>query len=137
MYANDIDRAALKKIEQRCEEEGIGNIVAIQGTKDDPRLPESALDMVLMVNVFHLLEDEVEFLESIQGSLKTDGTLVLVQWDGLKLEGEAPHGHRVAASDRVLFSSDRLVRVVESAGYRLDQFDSSLSMQNIFVFRLR
>ena len=90
-----------------------------------------------MVNVFHLLENEKKFLGKARSSLKPGGTLVLVQWDAEKLESEMPSGGEMPEADRVLYSSDRLIRVVESSGYTVDRIDRSLSTQNIFIFRVK
>ena len=62
----------------------------VLGKKDDPNLPDNTMDMVVLVNVIHLVEDQVSFLRNTKSDFKPGGRLVLVQWDAEKLAREAP-----------------------------------------------
>src|SRR3989338_5177025 len=58
---------------EEIEEEGIKNTKVILGEPDDPKLPENSLDLALMGNVYHEVENPVALLKSIARSLKSDG----------------------------------------------------------------
>ena len=53
VYANDIQQAMLDIIRGRIERERIPNIELVLGTTTDPRLPRAAVDLAIMVDVYH------------------------------------------------------------------------------------
>ena len=59
VYAEDIQPQMIEAIERRVLREGLGNVRMILGTPDDPALPESSLDAVLIVNTYFEMEDPV------------------------------------------------------------------------------
>ena len=48
VYANDIDRSALRHIQKQCAQENIRNIEIIQGKVEDPLFPKMQLDADLI-----------------------------------------------------------------------------------------
>jgi SAM-dependent methyltransferase len=48
VYANDIDAGSLAYLRERCQRDGVGNVVTILGKMDDPLFPPSGLDLVFM-----------------------------------------------------------------------------------------
>ncbi|UCD59125.1 MAG: class I SAM-dependent methyltransferase, partial [Candidatus Hydrogenedentota bacterium] len=79
IYANDIDQEALQFLKRRCDSHGFKNVKTILGSVTDPKLPEAALDMVIMVNVVHCLEKPVELFKNLNSSLKPEGFFVIVE----------------------------------------------------------
>jgi ubiquinone/menaquinone biosynthesis C-methylase UbiE len=87
IYATDIEEGPLKAIRDRAKNEGFDNIKTILGKPDNPNLPKGRIDIILMVHVFHIVIDNQDPLvlpENIKSSLKPDGLVALVQWDGKK-----------------------------------------------------
>ncbi len=78
IYANDIDEDSLSMIRERCRQIGVTNVETVLGKEDDPLLPQRALDMVLMVWVFHHLESPAPLLKNLKPSLKEGAPLVIV-----------------------------------------------------------
>lgn len=130
VYANDIVKSMLDIIEETCRRENITNITTILGKQDDPLLPEGKLDMALMVNVIHLLENPVLFLKKVKPCLKEDGVFVIIQWDSKKLQIEAPIPN---LPEDETFSLDAVLRPVYQAGYKVVRIKQFLPLQNIFV----
>ena len=60
VFANDIDKNALRYIENKCESDHITNIETILGKVADPLFPADTLDMVFMIAAFHDFEKKVE-----------------------------------------------------------------------------
>ena len=54
----------------RLAAEKLTNVETVLGTADDPKLPSSAVDLILMVDVYHELEYPFEVMESIVRALK-------------------------------------------------------------------
>ncbi len=78
IYANDIDENSLSTIRERCRRDGISNVEVVLGKEHDPLLPQQALDMVLMVWVFHHLDQPAPLLKNLKSSLKDGAPLVIV-----------------------------------------------------------
>ena len=78
IFANDIDKEALKSIDDRCEDEGIANIETILGEVDDPLFPKNSVDMIFMSFVYHLLEEPVEMMKNLKPAMKREATVVII-----------------------------------------------------------
>src|SRR5262245_6039980 len=70
VYASDIQQAMLDIIRDRIARERLSNIELVLGTPTDPRLPRAAVDMVLMVDVYHEFSEPQVMLRRIRESLK-------------------------------------------------------------------
>ena len=78
IYAEDIDHDALSELRKRVRRDRLANVAVIQGVPDDPKLPASELDAVLMVIMYHEVENHQEMLRHVAASLKPGGRLVIV-----------------------------------------------------------
>jgi predicted methyltransferase len=131
VYAEDIDERGLRRIKELAAEDGLTNVELITGKKDDPLLPKAAVDLALMVNVFHFIERPLEFFGNLRTGLKPGATLVIVQWDSEKMSVEV----ELSPSDRDLYSQENLLKTLEDAGYEVVRIESFLPVQNIYIFR--
>ena len=75
VYANDISKAALQYIADRK----VSNVVTVLGTTDDPAFPNRDLDLVIMKNTFHDLENPLSLLEHARTYLKPGAPMVLIE----------------------------------------------------------
>jgi ubiquinone/menaquinone biosynthesis C-methylase UbiE len=131
VYANDIDANALHDIDARCREQGTTNVTTILGGPDDPRLPAAAVDVVLVVNTIHLIDEHERFLRHVKRSLQPGGSLVIVQWAAKKMDAEID----LIADDRERYSAERVRRQVAGAGFAIERVETFLPMQDIFICR--
>ncbi len=127
VYANDIDRKAVRFMEERCERGQIRNVVVIHSGEADPRFPRGELDLVYIINTYDHLSDPVTLLRNTAPSLKPTGSLAIIATDAEKLEDH--HGH---ATPREV-----VIEQVTRAGYELVTMDTSLLYDNIYIFRLK
>lgn len=132
VYANEINKEFIKAIDERIRQEGVENITTILGEPDDPLLPEKKIDIALLVNLIHLVDQPVVFLKNIKPCLKPEGTLALVQWDAEKLLTESPGG---SLEDVKEFLKEDLLKKIQTAGYEVIRTETFLSMQNIYICR--
>jgi hypothetical protein len=58
--------------------DGSKNIETILGTLDHAHFPKTALDLVFMVWVYHMMETPFPVLRSLAGSLKQGATIVIL-----------------------------------------------------------
>ncbi len=55
VYANDIQAAMLRAVDEKVRQAGLSNVVEVLGTEQDARLPADGIDLALMVDVYHEL----------------------------------------------------------------------------------
>lgn len=88
VYANEIHRDLLQKINERCAKQGLKNVTAILGEIEDPLLPENIIDTAIMVEVYHHLDKPEAFLKAIHEDLKVGSRLVIVEPDANQPGGD-------------------------------------------------
>jgi ubiquinone/menaquinone biosynthesis C-methylase UbiE len=125
IYANDIDEQALQLLERRCENHGFANVKTILGSVADPKLPDTALDMVIMVNVVHCLEKPVELLKNIDSALKPEGFIVIVEGNLDKYPSESVGW----------YARGKLLKIYSDAGYSLFREETFLPKDNIYFLK--
>lgn len=77
VYANDIDEYSLQTLIERCQREGVKNIVTVLGEIDDPCFPVSDLDMVTMLYAFHDFTEKEQWLINVKKYMKEYARLVI------------------------------------------------------------
>ena len=94
VYAVDIEPDMVRYLEARAKREGLGNVVALKGEPDDPRLPEK-VDLILLVNVYHHISDRASYFRRLRDSLRAGGRVAIVDF---KLDSPAgpPRAARIA-----------------------------------------
>jgi predicted methyltransferase len=129
VYANEIQPEMFRRIETTVRGRGLQNVQLVQGAEDDARLPANAVDVALLVDVYHELRYPQQMLRSIGGALKADGRLVLVEYrqEDPTLPIVAAHRTSVAG----------LRAEIEPDGFVLDRAIEELPRQHIVVFRKR
>ena len=79
VIAEDSSNDLLAGARQLAENQNLQNIDFVKGTDSDPNLPEGKVDIVLALNIYHLLASPEKMLAGIYKSLKPDGKLVVVE----------------------------------------------------------
>jgi len=127
VYANDIDEKALAYLNERCEKDGIQNLVTVVGKVSDPLFPASQLDIAFMVNTYHHLRRPILLMMKIARALKPDGVLAIVEHDPDRMgPGWDP---RESTSPTVVIDQAR------RAGYELTGLRTFLKRDIIYLFR--
>lgn len=80
VYAVDIQPEMLDIIRERSKKKKITNVEPVLGTATDPNLPESSIDLILMVDVYHEFEFPYEMTEAMVKSLRPGGRIVFVEY---------------------------------------------------------
>jgi ubiquinone/menaquinone biosynthesis C-methylase UbiE len=126
VYAEDVQREMLNAISRRVLREGLANVRPVLGRASDPRLPAGVIDAVLLVGVYHEIEDRVTMLRNIAASLKPQGRIGVVDF---RLDGTGPGPE---PDERV--SPDVVVRDAKNAGLRLIRQEPFLQYQYFLIF---
>src|SRR5215472_12340279 len=80
VYAVEIQQEMLDIIAKRMKARDVKNIDLVLGTETDPKLPANALDLILMVDVYHEFSFPYEMTENMVRALKPGGRLVFVEY---------------------------------------------------------
>jgi tRNA A58 N-methylase Trm61 len=80
VYANDLQPEMLAKLRENASHAKINNVVTVLGDVTDPKLPANAMDLVLLVDVYHEFSQPQQMLRKIRETLKPDGRLVLLEY---------------------------------------------------------
>jgi tRNA A58 N-methylase Trm61 len=127
VYANEISEVDLETIRNRARREGVDNIVTVLGEIEDPLFPERDLDMVIMVYVLHHLDRPIEFLQNLEGYLKPDAPVVIVE-----------KNHDTERSHPPQFMTRRqILETIEKSGYELEKTETFLPRDTIYIYRVR
>lgn len=81
VLAEDIIPAVRDGLAERVAREQLDNVSVRLGDPANPRLPPGSFDRVLMVHMYHEIQQPYEFLWNVRPALKPDGTLVVVDAD--------------------------------------------------------
>jgi ubiquinone/menaquinone biosynthesis C-methylase UbiE len=126
VYAEDIQPAMLQIVQDKARTGQFANIELVLGTDVDARLPENAIDLALLVDVYHEFQHPQEMLRSIRRSLKTGGQLVLVEYRKEDPTIPIAPAHRMSTADART--------EVEAEGFTFDRVIPGLPRQHIIVF---
>lgn len=127
VIAEDIQPRMVEMLQRNVDQRGLANVEIILGTATDPKLPAAALDLVLMVDVYHEFGEPVTMMTHIKKALKPDGRLVLVEF-----RKEDP---RVPIQPLHKMSVQEVRAELEPLGFRFEKVLDFLPWQHIIIFR--
>ena len=127
VYANDVQPEMLDLLRKNMTERHLTNFEAVLGEYADPKLPQGAIDLVLLVDVYHEFSEPQKMLRRIRESLKPDGRLVLLEY-----RAEDP---KVPIRPEHKMSVAQVKSELEPEGYKLDKVLETLPRQHILIFR--
>jgi predicted methyltransferase len=125
VYGVDTEPDMVKYLSERAKREGLKNVTAVQAKAGDPRLPEKA-DVVILVDVYHHVENREQYFRQLQNSLKPGGRVAVIDFRMDSPEGP-PKGARIEPG--------RVKAEMERAGYVLAQEHAFLPNQYFLVFQ--
>ncbi len=82
VYANDIQPEMIEILKTTVLNRGLSTVLPVLGTVTNVNLPKAALDLILLVDVYHECDHPFEMVRSMVDSLKPNGRLVLVEYRG-------------------------------------------------------
>jgi SAM-dependent methyltransferase len=127
VYAVDVQREMLDMLQKNMRDRKIVNVEPILGAFDDPKLPERAIDLIILVDVYHEFSEPQQMLRKMRDSLKPDGRLVLLEY-----RGEDP---AVPIRPEHKMTVQQVKAELEPEGLRLDKLMDELPRQHILIFR--
>ena len=127
VYGVDLEPDMVKYLAERAKREKRDNVVALAGAPDDPRLPEKA-DLVLLVDVYHHIDDRERYFRNLRAALKPGGHIAVIDFRLDSPEGP-PRTARIAPQ--------RVIEELDRAGYQVAKQHDFLPNQYFLVFEPR
>jgi len=82
VYGEDIQPEMLVLLTKNLAQSGLTNFRPVLGTITDPKLPRAAVDMILLVDVYHEFDHPYEMTAAMVDALKPGGRLIFVEFRG-------------------------------------------------------
>jgi SAM-dependent methyltransferase len=105
VYAVDINPEAIRYIDERAQKEQLQNVKTILGKADNPLLPASSVDAVLLLKTYHEVAQPVALLQNLRAALRPGAKVGIIDRNG---NGE-DHG----------VGREVVIREAREAGYKL------------------
>jgi ubiquinone/menaquinone biosynthesis C-methylase UbiE len=128
VYAVEIQQEFLDMLMTNMRKRRVGDIVQpVLGTVQDPKLPADALDLILLVDVYHEFDFPHEMSAAMIRALKPGGRLVLVEYRGEDPEVPIKPLHKMTV--------EQVRKEMSVQPVKFDQVITKLPRQHVIVFR--
>jgi putative heme-binding domain-containing protein len=127
VVAVEIQQAMLDRIAEELKKRDLTNVKLVLGDPRDPRLPEGALDLVLIAYAYHEFSEPEAMMAAVRRSLKPGGRVAVLEYRKEKAYAPVEPLHKMTLRD--------LRTEMESMGFQTEQILEFLPMQHLVVFR--
>ena len=127
VYGVDIEPDMVKYLAKRARREGLNNLSAVAGAPDDARLPRK-VDLILMVDTYHHVEQRERYFRRLAGSLRPGGRIAIIDFNAQATMGP-PASARIAPAT--------VTAEMTQAGYVLVDEHSFLPNQYFLIFQAK
>jgi ubiquinone/menaquinone biosynthesis C-methylase UbiE len=128
VYAVDISPDMVRHLNRRLRDAGIRNVFTVLADPDDPLLPSGSVDRFVIVDTWHHVEQQAQYIERLKQALKPGGQVVHIDFQKRELPIGPPLAMKIARED--------VVKQMEAAGFRLAAEHTFLPYQYFLVFTL-
>ena len=126
VYATDVQPEMLRMLRENARTAGSPTSSRFAAPRPRPDSPTAAIDLILMVNVYHECSDPEAILQGLHAALKPRGRLVLVEFRGEDPEVPIKPEHKMTLAQ---------VRLeVEPQGFTFKESLEFLPWQHVIIF---
>ena len=127
VYAVDVEADIVDGLRASVTSRGYDNVEAVLGDYDDPGLPDGAIDLVFLCNVYHHIDERTPYFSDLRRDLAPGARVAIIDIGGKPpMRWLSPPGHST--------DLDTLVEEMTAAGYDLAASFDFLPLQNFVVF---
>jgi SAM-dependent methyltransferase len=127
VYAVDIQPEMLDLLTNTLAAENVRNVRPVLGTETDPKLPRTAMDLVLLVDVYHEFDHPFEMVAAMCQALKPGGRIVFVEFRAEDPQVAIKRVHKMTEAQVRKEMSVHPLEWVETIGI--------LPQQHVIIFR--
>lgn len=117
VIAADVDDEFQAFLKDRIKKEQLQNLTTRKIPYDSPGLEDGEVDMVLIVNTYHHIENRPDYFAKVKSGLKENGRLVIIDFFDADIP-VGPKHHKI--------SIDTMISELKKAGYT--QFEANVSL---------
>lgn len=129
VYAVEVQDEFITSLESRARKEGATNVTVVKGDERSPNLPDTSVDLAIMVDVYHELAYPKEMLQALHKALRKDGRLLLLEY-----RAEDPS---IPIKELHKLSVAQAKRELAANGFVLEEKRDFLPIQHYLLFRKR
>jgi ubiquinone/menaquinone biosynthesis C-methylase UbiE len=129
VLAVDPEPNLVAHLRSRAEREQTANVVPVLASADNPRLPAAGVDLVLVLDTYHHLDDRPAYFRKLKRALRPGGRVAVIDWQKRDLPVGPDMGHKLAR--------EQVVEEMELADYALVSEPGVLPYQYFLIFRPR
>lgn len=126
VYAVEIQDEFIGILKLNQKEKGVKNVVVVKGTEQNPNLPAGAIDLAIMVDVYHELAYPQEMLSALAKALKPNGKVLLLEY-----RAEDP---KVAIKELHKMSLEQVDKEMKANGFKLYKREEFLPIQHFLLY---
>ncbi|MBC2846732.1 class I SAM-dependent methyltransferase [Winogradskyella flava] len=109
VIAADVSDEFQNALKKRIEDHKIKNIELRKIPYDSPNLKDEEVDMVLIVNTYHHIENRSAYFSEVKAGTKVDGELIIIDFFKIEVPVGPPTDHKI--------SIDKVIAELKDAGY--------------------
>lgn len=117
VLAEDIVPETIRALGQRVQRERLDNVAIRLGQANDPELPDGSFDRILMIHMYHEIEQPFEFLWHLRSDLARGGSIVVVDADRPTDRHGTPPRLLVCEFNALGFELKRFERLPDTESY--------------------
>lgn len=113
VYAIEVQKDLVKKLEHDFKNEGLSNISCIWGdveAKGGTKLSDNSMDVVVISNIMFLVDDKIGLIDEAHRVLKKTGVVLFIDW--LDMYGD---------NNKNLFSREKAKDLFEKRGFKVEE----------------
>lgn len=125
VYGVDIESAMVEYLQHRAEREGLSNLLAVQATSDDAKIPEP-VDLITIVDTYHHIDNRPVYFTNLKRSLTANGRIAIIDFR---------MGSKRGPPDDAKVAADVVIAELAQAGLTLDAQHEFLTDQYFLIFK--
>ena len=127
VYAVEIQDDLIRYLNNQKKELGSTNVEVIKGDAKSPHLPDSSIDLAIMIDVYHELEYPKEMMHYISTALKSNGKILLIEY-----RAEDP---KVLIKPLHKMSVEQINKEMAANGFKLSLDGEFLPIQHFLLYQ--
>jgi len=106
----------IRKLDNRVQKRGLGNVSVIRGEFHDPKLPAGKCDWLFFSSVYKEIDERVAYMRTARRALKNKGRVAMIEYRTDAKEPGPPRKYRLP--------QHQVIAEMEAAGFRwVERFD--------------
>lgn len=124
VYGADVESSMVNYLNKRADQEQLTNLTSHLAEYADAKIPEP-VDLILIVNTYHHIEDRLAYFKKLAASLKPGGRLAIIDFTRSSKMGPD-------AAEKV--PAEQVQAELKEAGYTFTQWHDFLPEQHFMIF---